>query len=815
MTDQENKRYTILICLFLPLVTFLTFWPVFHCGFINYDDPYYVTLNPNVQHGLSMESLRWALTTGHARNWHPLTWVSHMLDVKLYGLNPTGHHLTNLLFHLANTVVIFLALKRLTGTLWRSAFVAALFALHPLHVESVAWIAERKDVLSTFFWALALWTYAGYARYRATQTAPIESTASSHQHLASKIRNQAPLYYALTLLFFALGLLAKPMLVTFPFLLLVLDYWPLRRLQFADHPTQSGTFLKAFLPLVREKIPLFGLSALSCGMTLWAQERALMPLHGLPFGFRLCNAMLSYLRYVWRMIWPAHLSAHYPYPQFWSLWFILSVAVVLASFSVVALRLAKHHPYVIVGWLWFLGTLVPTIGLVQVGLQSMADRYTYVPLIGLFIIASWGGFDLSLHWRVSVKVMSAGATLILAACIGVTRSQVYYWHDSVSLFRHAVAVTRSNPLAYYNLGVGLLDHGDLSGAKKAFQNAAEINPAYAEAWNNLGSVTHRQGNAEASIEFYNQALKYKPGYAVAHYNLGLALAELGKLDDAASHFQTALKLTPSLASVHKDLGHVLSKKMEFTPALSHLNEYVRLQPGDAEGHVLLAEALRQSGAKEQARKQYSTALTLQPDLPERYEQLARGLADTGKMDAAMESYTTALQFRTDDVDIVQRFAQFLATHGKMADALANFTEVLRLRPEDPQAHYDLALATVIEGNAREAIAYYRRALELRPDWPVALNDLAWLLATHPRASLRNGAEAVRLAERACDLSQHQEARYSGTLDAAYAEAGRFEDAIRTASQTRKLAVAAGQTDLVLAAEKRLEYYRAGQPFRQQ
>lgn len=798
--DQNRKR--LLICAGLSLVILVTFWPVIHCGFVNYDDPYYVLQNSHIQQGFSINSLGWAFTTGHAGNWHPLTWISHILDVNLFGLNPAGHHLTNLILHVLNANLVFLIFLRMSGAIWRSALVAALFALHPLHVESVAWISERKDVLSTFFWGLTLLAYLGYVA-RPTVTK-----------------------YLLIAVSFSLGLMAKPMLVTVPCLLLLLDFWPLRRiatgrrilgfdLSSPDAAAEGAPPLPR-VPLARlivEKIPLFLLTAISCLVTVWAQRRTVMPLEGISVLVRICNAMTSYCRYVYKMIWPQRLIVHYPYPGLWSIWPLLLVAFTLASFTYVAIRLARLRPYVIVGWLWFLGTLIPTIGLIQVGTQSMADRYSYVPLIGLFLIIAWGAYDLSTHLGLRSPVLAGAGMVVLAACAATSRSQLAHWRSGRTLFQHAVNIVPDDYLAQYNLGVATLDEGDLDRARELFEKSAHINPAFSEAWNNLANALVIQGRPAEAIECYSRALKYRPDHGLTHYNMGLALAELGNRDQAIAHFQTALRLSPDFSVVFKDLGHVLVEKGELPQALTYLREYVRRAPNDAEGRVRLAEALKANQEQEAAQEQYSTALALQPELPQKYATIARGLGKAGKVEAAIDRYSTLMELQKRDPTLTEEFGIFLADHGRLADAMARFKELLRLRP-DAQAHYDLGLVLVMQDHAKEAVEQYRQALELKADFTLVLNDLAWILATHKDPAVRNGAEAVRLAERACQLAQNQEARYWGTLDAAYAETGRFQDAIQAADKARELALASGQPELAAAAGKRQDLYRAKRPFHQ-
>jgi len=449
----------LLLGLFLMILTFATFEQVRTYDFINYDDNRYITENQHVQSGLTLEGVTWAFTTTHAANWHPLTWLSHMLDCQLYGLNPSGHHLTNLVFHIASTLLLFLVLERMTGALWRSAFVAALFALHPLHVESVAWAAERKDVLSTFFWMLTMWTYVHY----------VERPGFNR--------------YLLVLLSFVLGLLSKPMLVTLPFVLLLVDYWPLGRFQFGrlsgdrrSHTPKSsdtGDQKSIVLRLIREKVPFFVLCAISSILTIFAQQKigALGSLESYTLGSRIANASVSYVRYIEKMVWPRHLAVLYPYQQMLPIWKVLGSGLLLVGVSVLVIRAVRKHPYLGVGWFWYLGTLIPVIGLVQVGKQAMADRYTYVPLIGLFVMIAWGVPDLLAGWRFRKVVLSISTGLLLSLLMIVTNLQVKHWQNDITLFEHTLAATSNNFIIHYNLGVAFDRQGKTQEAIAHFAEA--------------------------------------------------------------------------------------------------------------------------------------------------------------------------------------------------------------------------------------------------------------------------------------------------------------------------------------------------------
>ncbi|MBI5211117.1 MAG: tetratricopeptide repeat protein [Elusimicrobia bacterium] len=516
MNSLLKDKQHLMICILLAIATLAAFWRVQNCDFFIFDDPEYVALNNHVNNGITLEGLRWSFAASHSSNWHPATWISHMLDVQLFGMNPRGHHLTNLLFHIANALLLFVVLHRMTGARWESAFVAALFALHPLHVESVAWVSERKDVLSTFFWILATGAYCSYVE---------------HQRLRG---------YLIVVLFFGLGLMAKPMVVTLPFVLLLLDYWPLQRLQqtasqqkirtAAHGNTQEGTSRKKITnyasrkeakaempagsrfrwefihPLLREKIPLVVLAALSCIVTYGVQKKG-GAVHPWPESVRVSNAFVSYAAYLGKTLWPTDLACFYPLPQSLPAWQVVGAALFLIATTITVIGKARRLPYLAVGWLWYVGTLVPVIGLVQVGTQARADRYTYVPLIGLFIMAAWGISELSRNWRYRKEALCASSTVLLVCLCILTRTQVRYWQDSITTFDHALNVTDDNYIICNARGTAYSNLGDFSQAIRDYDKAIEIKPAFAEAYLHRGSIYRRLGNYRQAEEDLRTAAK--------------------------------------------------------------------------------------------------------------------------------------------------------------------------------------------------------------------------------------------------------------------------------------------------------------------
>jgi cytochrome c-type biogenesis protein CcmH/NrfG len=585
MKREHNRLYVLLIYVVLALTTGGVYLQVHGHEFVSLDDIMYVVKNEQVLRGISRESIVWAFTKPYFGNWHPLTWLSHMLDCELFGLNARGHHLTSLLFHMASTLLLFGVLKRMTGAVWRSAFVAAAFALHPLHVESVAWVSERKDVLSTFFWLLTMWAYVVY------------------------VERPSFVRYVPIVVFFALGLMAKQMLVTLPFVLLLLDYWPLGRLRFGQLGGEAGTrgAWKQVFRLVGEKMPLFVLTAISCVMVYVVQQSAGAVASRIGPVVRMANAVISYSRYIVMMLWPAKLAVFYPFPREVDVGVLLGSAVFLMFVSVAVILLVRRRPYLAVGWLWYVGTLLPVIGLVQIGGQAMADRYTYVPLTGLFIMIGWGAADFLKGLRYSKVVLGVvGVTVVLA--LGVcTWFQVGYWRNSAALFEHALAVTESNYMAHKCLGWSLLDQGKVGEAIDHYQEALRLEPDDDEAIAKLGAALVWKGQVDTAIRHYREFLQRRPGSYQIHRDLGDVLLVREKirmrsgawarptaqieLDEAAEHYREALRLKGDYLEVHYSLATVLERQGKLEAAIEHYKEELRLNPNHDKARQGLKAAL--------------------------------------------------------------------------------------------------------------------------------------------------------------------------------------------------------------------------------
>ncbi len=893
------------ICLFLAVATLAVFGRTVWHDFVTYDDGDYVYQNRHVKEGLTPAGIRWAFTQVHSANRHPLTTLSHMLDWSLYQRWAGGHHLTNLLLHAAASVVLFLALRRLTGAVWRSGIVAALFCLHPLHVESVAWVSERKDVLSGLFFGLTLWAYAGYA----------ERPFSWARYLG-------------VVVLFALGLLCKPMLVTLPFLLLLLDYWPLGRWDGAgsgrgtreagrgpgsdeeeagsgDEPKQSPT---AFFPvadatgspfrrLLAEKLPLMALSAASCVVTYRVQRSAGAMVDVVTPVIRLQTAILAYARYLGMMLWPGRLAAMYPRDRELDVTAMIVCGLVLAGISAAVLLWNRRGGrYALVGWLWYVGMLVPVCGLVAIGDQSMADRYTYLPLTGIFLALVWGAAELlgrrGATWGVGL------ATVLLVLCALGSIRQTGYWRDSVTLYEHALAVTPENSRAHTNLGIVFLHQGNKDAAAEQFREALRINPRDSVAYNNAGIVEREKGNLQAAVQDYTAALEINPNFALAHSNLAVAYAALGRMVEAEQECLQALQIDPDSFEAESNLGRALAEQGRYQEAVPHYRRAIDLNPGRAKEHLSLGLALAAQGSVAEAIAEYKTALQIDPDYIDGHNELAKLYHRLGRLQGAVDEWTEVLQRVPGHVAAAKGLGMVLVKGGRGADAvpllkvalaleprdletrkfkafahlaakqpreavgefreilrrdpknqgIREWTEVLRRMPGQAAAAKDVgvalckmgrgadavgllqvalaaepkdletrefrAFALVAAGQPREAVSEFREILRQDPENPRALNALAWIEATHVDAAIRKGKEAVELARKAAAQQKTDVATVLDTLAAAYAEAGRFKEAVETARRAKKAAEPIPNHDALLRGiDARLKLYESGKPYR--
>jgi tetratricopeptide (TPR) repeat protein len=627
MVNANNQaRIVLLVSLLLIFSIIITYRQIVNFNFVGYDDELYVTKNTNVQKGLTSESLKWAFTTFHSANWHPLTWISHMSDYELYGLNPQGHHWTNVEFHILNTLLLFFIIFKTTGALWRSVFVAALFALHPLHVESVAWVSERKDLLSTFFGML---TILAYCRY---------------------VKKHSIISYLLTVLFLSMGLMAKPMLVTFPFVLLLLDYWPLKRVRFENiGPSQAGgkifCYFKGSDRLILEKIPFLVLAIFSCILTFLAQnsEGAVKSLEVLPLKSRVANALFSYIGYVFKAIWPSKLAVFYPYPEnILSEWKIIGAGLLISVTIFLSIRTVRKYPYIGVGLFMYLGTLVPVIGLVQVGDQAMADRYTYIPLIGIFIIVAWGVPDLFKQWDYRNFFLGSFGGIILVTLSIISFYQLMHWKNGITLFDHTIQISENNFIAQNNLGTALASV-DPDNAIFHYKEALRIKPDYAVAFYNLGTVFKNRGNTDDSIFNYLEALRIDPDYLEAHINLGTVLFSIGNYEEAVLHFKKALKIDPRKTAVRMKLAKVLYVQGKSGEAVSHYKEILKTDFQNSDAHYNLGNILICEGNTKDAFVHFAEAIKFKPDYAPAYNKIGVILFHQGKIKKAEVFFLKAIQ----------------------------------------------------------------------------------------------------------------------------------------------------------------------------
>jgi protein O-mannosyl-transferase len=639
------------ICILLSLLVLGIYWKVQYHEFINYDDGRYIIENKHVKSGLSKENFIWAFTQVHSANWHPVTWLSHMLDSHFYGLNPNGHHLSSLGFHIANSLLLFLLLCRMTGEIWKSCFVASLFAFHPINIESVAWASERKSVLSTFFLLLTMWAYINYVQKK----------------------NFAR--YSIVLLFFILGLMSKPMLVTLPFVFLLLDYWPLNRFKISLSNTLPSTKVVShiknnLLNLFFEKIPLLILVAGSCVITLIAQKSwgAVVSLENVSLVSRISNALVSYLKYLEKMAWPTNFSIFYPYPENgFVLWEVLMSGLVLITITFISIRLIKKAPYLVVGWFWYLGTLIPVIGLVQVGQQAMADRYAYVPLIGIFIIIAWGLPELLKNYLFRKKLLIFLTGIYFSILMTLCWTQLQYWKSSIKIFQHAINVTeRKYPSfvgVYNNLGVVLISQMKFEEATVNLKKAVELQPNYPESYNNLGyALSELKRFSEADIQ-YKQAIRLKPDYAEAHNNLANSLSKKSSFNKAIIHYKKAIQYKPDFSEAHFNLGVTLNKSNHSEKAIPHLEEAIRLEPNFFQAHLTLGNILTLNNNFERAIYHLETTIKLNPNNAIAHNSLGSIFGQQKKFKKSITYFKTSLKINPFYKEAHQNLGIALAAMG--------------------------------------------------------------------------------------------------------------------------------------------------------
>jgi tetratricopeptide (TPR) repeat protein len=759
-------RQLLLICLVLLAAVLAVYGQTFgrHFEFVNVDDDDYVTANPRVQDGITLPSLKWALTSFYSFNWHPLTWMSLQLDCQLYGLSSAGFHFTNVVLHAANTLLLFWLLQRLTGAVWCSAAVAAFFGIHPAHVESVAWVTERKDVLSTLFWLLTLAAYAWYAeRPGWGRYLPV----------------------ALALL---LGLMAKPMVVTLPAVLLLLDVWPLRRWP-PDQAEPSRYAPASARRLLLEKLPLFLIVAATLPLTLQAQQGAIRTLDQLPISLRISNALVSYVKYIGLMLWPSGLAIYYPHPfKQYPLWEPALAALLLAGLTVAVCWSWRSRPYLAVGWFWYLGTMVPVIGLIQVGTHELADRYTYVPSIGLSIVLVWGMAELAARQRMPQQAMTGLAAAALLACLILARRQVGFWKNSEVLWSRDLAVTRETSMARDKLGVALM---------------------------------YQKGRLREARELFRRALQLGSQTPWTHGNLAAVEEQLGNLDEAAKHYRLAIetefedeKLPETQEKSLFGLGRVRERQGRYREAQEHYEEVLAIKPSHIGALIGLAGALEEQGFYAESQRHYEEALLREPNSPVIYNHLGRVLQRQHQPEKSLEYFDRALQLQPDSADSWNNKGVALEQLNELEKARQCYQRAVDLNPEQLLFHCNLAYALAESGHADEASAEYAAAFRLYPDWPKAALREAWNLATRPDARQRNGRQALRIAQQACQATHYAEPLGLDRLAAAYAELGQFDEAIKWQRQAVKLFSDDVPAEIRKGVQERLHLYESHKPYRQ-
>lgn len=669
---------------------------VINYDFINYDDPYFITENQQVKNGLSTDGIIWAFTSKDGIV-NPLAWLSHMLDVQLFGLNPGMHHLISLLFHIMNTILLFFIFYRWSHHFPASASVAFIFSVHPLNVESVVWLAERRNVLSMFFFLLTIGAYGYY------------------------VKNPKTTRYLTVVLFFIFALMSKPMVITLPIVLLLLDYWPLGRIS-------AGSGESRYLNIIgrlKEKLPLIILSLLSAGITLYVAKvkGSVVSVESLPISVRMANVISSYVVYIKKLIWPSDLAVFYPYSaHLLPSWQVVLYGLILAGMTFLAISQGKRRPYILVGWFWYLLTLIPVIGLVQAGEQSVADRFMYLPMIGLLIIAFWGLFEIGDRWNMKRLIPALVTLLILLPLIVAAHNQTAHWKNSIQLFDHANEVTRDNYSAHLSLGNAYAEQGKFETAVTHYEKVLEIRPLNVKAHGNLANALMALGRESQAVSHYKIALGVDPDNVYVLNNYGQLLGEQGKFDQAVEYLTRALKLEPDNADVHNNMGTVLLDLNKIDDAFNHFESAVRLEPDNAQSYNNLGVALFRKGNIEQAIKRYTTAIHLKPDFAEAFFNMGNAWLRAGKQKEAVESYQKAIALNPAYVKAHYNLGNLFLNLKREDEAMSLFQKVLELEPNFAMAHYNMGIIYGQKSMLEKASASFAKAMELKPDHaPAYLN----------------------------------------------------------------------------------------------
>ena len=746
-----NLHKNLLVCLVLAIITALAYWPVHDFDFVNIDDYTYVKENPHVTSGFAKKNILWAFTTNYASNYHPLTWLSHMLDCQLFGLDPGSHHLVNLMFHIANSMLLFVVIRIMTKKLWQSFLVAALFAWHPLHVESVAWIAERKDVLSTFFCMITIWFYIQY------------------------VQRPGVIQYLKICFSFLFGLMAKSMLVTLPFVLILLDFWPLNRINIFSikNNSKNDSSKITFSRCIMEKAPLFLLSIIFSILTLYAQKQggSISSIHAVPIDLRISNALVAYIAYIGKFIWPQNLTIMYLHPGSYSWLHIMSAGICLSIVSMWVVLKSNKSPYLLVGWFWYLGTLVPVIGIVQVGLQSMADRYTYIPLIGIFIMVTWGISEF-LDRRPRVQKMAICLIVgLLMMIIFSTYRQVLYWENSFTLFQHALSSTENNYLAHNNMGTTLQRSGQLDKAEHHYRKALKIKPDYLEALINLGNILQNKGFIHDAIKYYVMAKEIEPNHVEIYYNLGNAQRNIEALNDALESYQNAIRIDPEYENAHNNLASVLNKLGDTNQAIEHCKKAIRINPDFFEAHNNLGFYYSQSGQPELAIEHFLEAIRINNEYEIAYDKIGLLLKELKRFEESIEFFKKAIMLNPDFKEAYNNLGLALVEQGKLDEAIKKYLIALKLDNEFFEVHNNLGNALQLKDQYNNAVDHYTIALQHKPDSVEILNNLG-----NAFQKLNRFQMAIDNYSKALSIQPNSAAIYNN-LGQAYAKIGDIEKAI--------------------------------------
>jgi tetratricopeptide (TPR) repeat protein len=884
VTGPGNRRLIWGICIFLAVIVWVVFGQERGFDFVNFDDGQYVSDNPAVTAGVTAHGVVSAFGARATDNWVPLTTISHMVDCQFYGLNAGEHHLTNVLLHMAAVILLFLALVKLTGrpltfpgtssvappplpsppvgereesrrgtvlrkNIWRCAFVAAVFAVHPLRAESVAWVSERKDVLCGVFFMLTLWCYAGYAKWgfgiadcglRNGEGKGKKETTRGAENAKGNQRQARRLSYVFALVFAACALMSKPVAVTLPFVLLLLDYWPLGRFGNAEcevgnepspHEESRTSCTPSPLPsppmgvrgepsnknrvgpkagwmraLVLEKVPFLVLSIVACLPTILTEKQGITATTVVPIPLRIENAIVSYVTYIGEFFYPTGLAAFYYYP-IRGLPFreVATAFVFLAAITVAVVLWRRKRPYLLVGWFWYGIMMVPVIGFVQVGSQAHADRHTYFSEIGLCLLLMWLAADLCGRLRHSRLILGGSAAVILLVLMSCGYKQVSYWQNSEALWRHAIECDRYDVRAYYNLANFLYQKEDLNGAITNFEIALEIDPGMVGAHNNLGMAFLDKGDQAGAVAQYRAAIKLDSDYAVAHYNLGSVLLKLGKTDEAIAEFKAALTIDPA----HSELRNNSELALPEVTAK-------RIKTNYAQFHDGLGSAYEGKTQIDEAIEQYQEALKLDPNYSQARYNLANALLKKGEVDQGVAQYQEAFKNDQGDAKSHNNLGTALRREGRVDDAIVQYQEALKIDPDYAPAHFNFANALLQKGEVNSAIAEYQAALKLKPDNVMVQRNIAhtiWPLATSPDAAARNGSNAVAFASEANETTGGTNALILRVLAAATAECGNFPKAIEMAKQALAIATEQQNPGLETALKKEISGYQANSPVR--